>query len=108
MGPGPRASALARDDRENHFASITRTGLPSSHAADVLDDVGEIFAVVLLADIAEMRRDHDIVELAVGMIERQRLDLEHVEAGAGDFLVLQGREQRRLDRRSAPREVLIR
>jgi hypothetical protein len=36
------------------------------------------------------------VELAVGMIERQRFDLEHVQPGAGDFLVLQRFQQRRL------------
>ena len=39
--------------------------------ADVFDDVGKIFPVVLLADIAEMRRKHDVVELAVRMVERK-------------------------------------
>ena len=49
-----------------------------------------------------MRRDHHVVELAEGMIGRQRLDGEHVDAGAGDLLLLQSLQQRRLvDDRSA-------
>ena len=47
---------------------------------------------------------HDVVHLAQRMIERQRLDVEHVEPGAGDLLVAQGREHRRLvDDRTARR-----
>src|SRR5215831_15687388 len=64
--------------------------------ADVLDGVGEILPVILLADIAEMRRDHDIAHLAERMIERQRLDVEHIDAGAGNSPVLQRRDQRPL------------
>src|SRR3979411_134262 len=41
--------------------------------ADVLDHAGEIGAVVLLRGVAEMGREHDIVELAQRMSERQRL-----------------------------------
>src|SRR5262249_38922717 len=50
--------------------------------SNILEDVGKVFPVVLLADISEMRRDHDIVELAKRMIERQRLGLEYGQAGA--------------------------
>ena len=54
-----------------------------------------------------MRREHDIVELAQRMIARQRLDLEHVEAGAGDaFFAQRGDQRRLLDDR--PRDVLMR
>src|SRR6185437_13019341 len=59
-------------------------GLAVEPSADVLDDVGEIFPVILFAHIAEMRRDHDIVHLSKRVIERQRFDVENVEPGAGD------------------------
>src|ERR1700691_6750000 len=59
-------------------------GIAGDEGADVLDDVGEISFVVLAADIAEMRRDHDIVHAPERVVEGQRLDVAHVEAGAAD------------------------
>ena len=53
-------------------------------------------AVVPLGDVAEMRRDHDVVHLAERMVERQRLDVVDVEAGAGDRFGVQRRDQRLL------------
>src|SRR5579864_4394946 len=77
-------------------------GLAIDKGADVVDDVGEIVLVVLPADIAEMGRDHDIVHAPERMIERQRLDVEHVEAGAGNATLIKGRDQRLfLDDRTA-------
>ena len=49
---------------------------------------------------------HDIVHLAERMIERQRLDVEHVEAGAGDRLVLSAAISA-FSSTIGPREVLI-
>src|SRR5262245_12117443 len=67
-------------------------GLAVDEAADVLDHAGEVVLIVLECHIAEMRREHDVVHLAQGMILGQRLDIEHVEAGAGNLLVAQDRE----------------
>src|SRR3954463_7835198 len=39
-------------------------------------------AQAVLGGVAEMRRQHEIVELAEGMVRRQWLDREHVDAGA--------------------------
>ena len=39
-------------------------------------------AKAFLGDVAEMRRQHHVVELAEGMVDRQRLDREHVDRGA--------------------------
>ncbi len=60
--------------------------------ADVVDHTGEIRPVVLQRDVAEMWREHDVVELAQGVIDRQRLGVEHVQSGAGDCLVAQDRK----------------
>ena len=65
--------------------------LAVEEGADVVHHAGEKGAVVLLGDVAEMRREHDIVELAQRMIDRQRLDVEDVEAGAGDAFLPQAR-----------------
>ena len=43
-------------------------------------------AVVLLHDVAEMRGEDDIIERAQRVLDRQWLDIEDVEAGAGDTL----------------------
>src|SRR5262249_25091331 len=59
-------------------------GLAVEPSSDVIDDVRKVFPVVLLAHIAEMRRDDDIVHLTERMIERQRLDIENVKPGAGN------------------------
>jgi len=60
---------------------------------DVVDHVGVVDLVALLADIPEVRREHDIVELAQRMIDGQRLDVERVEAGARDSALAERREQ---------------
>src|SRR6202035_2083633 len=62
--------------------------------ADALDHLAVVGAKAFLGDVAEMRRQHDVVELAERMIDRQRLDREHVDRGAGDLLLLQGFQQR--------------
>src|SRR5690349_16645993 len=54
--------------------------------ADIGDNVRIVDPVVLHADVAEMGGEHDVVELAERMVHRQRLDVEHVEAGAADAL----------------------
>ncbi len=56
---------------------------------DRLHHVAVINAQAVLGGVAEMRRQHEVVELAERMIDRQRLDREHVEAGARDLLLLQ-------------------
>src|SRR5262245_35257925 len=71
--------------------------LAVEEAANVLDDVRIVALVILLADVAEMRGQHDIVELAERVIGGQRLDVEDVEARAGDLLVLERLEQRAFD-----------
>ena len=68
--------------------------------ADIVHHAGEESPVVLRGDIAEVRREHDIVELAQGMIERQRLDIKDVKPGAGDAFVAQARRSGPLRRRS--------
>src|SRR5207248_1313522 len=69
---------------------------------DRLHRASEIGAVVLLRDVAEMRGEDDIVEPAQRMLDRQRLDIEHIEAGARDTLFAQrGDERRFLDDRPA-------
>jgi hypothetical protein len=47
-----------------------------------------------LGDVTEMRRQHDVVELAKRMVDRQRLDGEHVDRRAGYSALLQGVQQR--------------
>ena len=55
--------------------------------ADVLDYAAIAAAEILLRHIAEMRRQHHVVELAQRMLNRQRLHVVDVEAGACDPLV---------------------
>src|SRR5436305_14063805 len=43
---------------------------------DPFDHLGVMVAKAFLGDVAEMRRQHDVVELAEGMIDWQRLDRE--------------------------------
>src|SRR5579864_5589341 len=71
-------------------------------AVDALDHLAVMAAKALLGDVAEMRRQHEIVELAIGMVDRQRFDRKHVERGARDPLLLQRLKQRLLvhDRRA--------
>ena len=102
-----RVNALAqRDGKRPPALGHHPHGLAVEEAADVFGNAGEIVLVVLLGDIAEMRRDDGIVHLAQRMIDGQRLDIEYVEACAGDFLLAQGGEER-VSSMIGPREVLM-
>src|SRR5580700_4307806 len=57
---------------------------------DVLDRAGIEMAIAVLDDVAEMRHQGDIVELADRMALGQRLLVVHVEAGMGDGAGLEG------------------
>src|ERR1700722_5783136 len=72
---------------------------------DVLDDVGILLAVILLGDVTEMRRQHDIVQLAEHVIARQRLDIKHIEPSAGNRLRLQRGDQGLLVDEGAARRI---
>src|SRR6516164_11032503 len=52
-----------------------------------------------------MRREHDVVELAQRMIDRERLDIEYVETCARNLLLAQHRQQRCLIDDRPPRRV---
>ena len=54
-----------------------------------------------------MRRQHDVVELAERMVERQRLDVVDVEAGAGDLLACAAPSSSAASSTIGPREVLM-
>jgi hypothetical protein len=54
---------------------------------DALDHLLIVVSKTVPGDVAEMRRQHHVVELAEGMVDRQRLLREHVDAGAGDSLL---------------------
>ena len=71
----------------------TRTGSPLEKRLDVLKGVAVEDAVGFVGDVAEVRRDDDVVEPPQGMVEGQRLDIEHVEAGPGDGAALQGLDE---------------
>src|ERR1700704_4289999 len=71
-------------------------GLAVEIAADILDDMRKIRPVVLFRHVTEMRRDYDIVELAVRMIDGQRFDVIDIQAGTRDLAVAQHIEQRSL------------
>src|SRR5438045_8169050 len=76
----PLLRAYVSAFRETTAGHVTSAQYPHRLAikktVDVVHRVSEIAAIILLGDIAEMRRDHDIVHFAVRMIERQRLDIE--------------------------------
>src|SRR5712671_1503251 len=80
-------------------------GLAVHKGPDIGDDVRIIDLVVLDADIAEMRGEHHVVELAERMIDRQRLDVEHVKAGAADAAVGESGDQGLLVHDRAARRV---
>jgi hypothetical protein len=61
---------------------------------DAVDHLPIVVSKAVLGDVTEMRRQHHVVELAEGMVDRQRLDREHVDAGAGDLLLRQRFQQR--------------
>src|SRR5258705_5973611 len=59
-------------------------GLAVHKGPDIGDDVRIIDLVVLDADIAEMRGEHHVVELAERVVDRLPLDVAIVEAGAAE------------------------
>src|SRR6266436_3621672 len=60
---------------------------------DALDHLAVVVAKTLFGDVAEMRRQHDVVELAERMIDRQRFDREYIDRSACDLPLLQGLQQ---------------
>ena len=70
-----------------------------------LDHLGVVIAKPFLGDVTKMRRQHDIVELAEGMIDRQRFDREHVDGRTCDFARLQRFKQRGFIHDRPPRSV---
>src|SRR3954462_514305 len=79
--------------------------LAVDEGADIGDNVRIIDLVVLDTDITEMGGEHHIVELAERMIDRQRLDVEHIEAGAAETPGGQRCDQRLLVHDRAARRV---
>src|ERR1700733_13852438 len=93
---GRRALVLAvltepRSGRVNRFDNLA-----ADETSDDVDDLREMVAVVFFRYVAEMRCEHHIVEHAQWMRQRERLDFEHVDPRARDFLFLQRRQKRRL------------
>src|SRR4051812_13246547 len=86
--------------KENASNKITlchsARGFALQPRTDALDHLGVVVAETVRRDVAEMRRQHEIVELAERMVDRQRLDREYVDAGARDFLLHQRVQQRAL------------
>ena len=107
-----RGAADARGPQSTNRRARSHPSLQHAHrlaveeAADIADHSVEIDPVVLRRHVAEMRREHDVVELAQRMVGGQRLDVEHVEAGAGDPLLAQRRSSA-ASSMIGPREVLI-
>src|SRR3981189_476480 len=97
QGSGCDQRKLAASARGDHLDRLAVDEGP-----DIGDDVRIIDLVVLDADIAEMRGEHHVVELAERVVDRQRLDVEHVEAGAGDASGGGRRDQRLLVHDGAP------
>src|SRR4051812_40973158 len=60
-------------------------------AVDPLDHLAIVVAETFLRHVTEMRRQYDIVELAEGMIDRQRLNREHVDRSACVLFLLKVR-----------------
>src|SRR5260221_9560866 len=56
---------------------------------DALDHLGVVVAETVLGDVAEMRRQHEIVELAERMIDWQRLNREHLSPAPRNLLLNQ-------------------
>ena len=77
-------------------AGSTRTGSPSSQRHDVLDDAGVVGRVVLPGDVADVRGEQRVGQRPQRVVGRQRLVVVDVERGAGDPLLAQRLDQRRL------------
>src|SRR5437868_8667288 len=61
--------------------------------ANVVHHAGEIRAIVLNRNVAQVRREHHIVHLAQGMIGGQRLHVKDVEAGTRNLPLAQRGQQ---------------
>src|ERR1700728_2642746 len=80
---GPAAKKMLRQDAH-------RTAV--EEGANVIHHAAEKGAIVLIDDVAEMRRKNDIIELAQRVFDRQRLDVEHIECGAAGGVFPQRRK----------------
>src|SRR5215470_5067859 len=80
-------------------------GRAAEERLDVLERLAKEDPVGLLGHVAQVRGDHRVRELAERVVERQRLLVEDVEAGAGDGPVPQGPDEGRLVDDGAPRGV---
>src|SRR3954454_440791 len=89
VSPIPLMTHAGRSAHHPHRLAVDKTPY-------VLDDAGKIGAIVLHRHVAEVRREHDIVEAAHWMALRQRLHVEDIEPGTRDALIPEGGEQRRL------------
>ena len=67
---------------------------------DVLDGLAVEDLVGVAGDVAQVRGEHGARRRPQGVVGRQRLLVEDVEAGTADGAVVQGVEQRLLRRRS--------
>src|SRR5262249_15202603 len=61
---------------------------------DVVDDVAEIQAIVFHADVTKVGGDDRVIQSAKWVIEGQRLDVEHIQPGSGDPVLLKHAQQR--------------
>ena len=84
---------LGQDSIIPHRVPVSRR-FALEPGVDALDHLAIVVAKTVLGDVAEMRRQHEVVELAERMVDRQRLDREHVDAGARDLLLRQRFQQR--------------
>ena len=91
--------AMTVERRDSSRQPLLRLALEPG--VDAFDHLAVVIAKAVLGDVAEMRRQHEVVELAERMIDRQRLDREHVDAGARDLLLLSALPAARPRRRSA-------
>src|SRR3954453_9044924 len=94
--PMQRGSPPATARRPDASGQLPRQPSALGEGVDRLDHLAVMDAQAVLGGVAEMRRQHEVVELAEGMVRWQRLDGEHVDAGAWNPLLLQRLEQRLL------------
>ena len=95
-----REGKFQRCDRNS--ARRGRQRLAGYPALDVLQRVDVEHLHIVVDDVADVRRQHDVVEAPHDVVLRQRLGPEHVEARAGNFFRLQRADQRLLvDQRAA-------
>ncbi|KPY50464.1 hypothetical protein ALO56_05267 [Pseudomonas viridiflava] len=77
---------------------------PRVPGLDVLDHQAIEGLVIVLGNVADMRRRQHVAQRAERVVFRERLGIEHVQSGSGDSALLQGFDQRRfVDDRPARR-----